>query len=533
VASSATASPPVTARPAAGIFFPQRPPLGLDSHAYSRSVLLKLVEAGGQLKSFALAARMARSLAEVTISGRHLGELTRQVGAELRADRDRRTDDYVHHRRQEPPGPAPQAVAVGVDGGRLQARVTTAGRGPGVHGHGWKEDKVACLHVLKGPTFAADPHPQPPRCFLDAPYVAQLVRDFQAAHGGLPSVEEVAAAAGEPAATPVRPGSAGHGPPPATGVTAAPLPGGVAAADTAAAAAVVMGAAAAVTDIPTSPTPPAAITDTPMSPTLAAATAGMAPAAAPLDLPVSPAPPAAAADPAWPPERLARTCVASLCDSATFAKVVAQEAYARHFFAAPRRAFLGDGQKYNWSIQQKWFKDFEPIADFIHPLSYVYVTAMAVAGGAAAGWPLYVRWLTACWQGRVAEVLHELRGWQGRLGAPAPGPGPPEDDVREVLRRTLGYLQNNASRMDYPRYRQQGLPVTTAHVESLIKEVNYRVKGTEKFWNDPEGAEAILQVRAAVLSDDGRLERHVQSRPASPYRYSRRRSEKRKTAQTT
>jgi hypothetical protein len=243
---------------------------------------------------------------------------------------------------------------------------------------------------------------------------------------------------------------------------------------------------------------------------------------------------AAAADPAWPPARVARTCVASLCDSATFAKVVAQEAYGRQFFQAARRAFLGDGQKYNWSIQRKWFPDFEAITDFIHPLSYLYLTAMAVAAGdAAAGWPLYVRWLTACWQGRVAAVLDELRGWQERLGAPAPGPGPPEADGREVLRRTLGYLTNNAARMDYPRYRRQGLPVTTAHTESLIKEVNYRVKGTEKYWNAPAGAEAILQVRAAVLSDDGRLAKHVQDRPGSPYRYSRSRSEKRKTAQTT
>ena len=70
--------------------------------------------------------------------------------------------------------------------------------------------------------------------------------------------------------------------------------------------------------------------------------------------------------------------------------------------------------------------------------------------------------------------------------------------------------------MDYPRYRRQGLPVTTAHTESLIKEVNYRVKGTEKFWNDPAGAEAILQVRAAVLSDDGRLEKHCRTVPAPP-----------------
>ena len=28
---------------------------------------------------------------------------------------------------------------------------------------------------------------------------------------------------------------------------------------------------------------------------------------------------------------------------------------------------------------------------------------------------------------------------------------------------------------------------------SLVKEMNYRVKGTEMFWNDPEGAEAIIK----------------------------------------
>ena len=52
--------------------------------------------------------------------------------------------------------------------------------------------------------------------------------------------------------------------------------------------------------------------------------------------------------------------------------------------------------------------------------------------------------------------------------------------------------------MKYPEYRQAGLPVTTAWMESLVKEMNYRVKGTEMFWNDPHGAEAILQVQGCV-----------------------------------
>ena len=69
----------------------------------------------------------------------------------------------------------------------------------------------------------------------------------------------------------------------------------------------------------------------------------------------------------------------------------------------------------------------------------------------------------------------------------------------------MAHSQIGITRMDYPAYRQAGLPVSTSMVESLIKEINYRVKGSEKFWNRPEGAETILQVRAAALCDDDRL----------------------------
>ena len=44
------------------------------------------------------------------------------------------------------------------------------------------------------------------------------------------------------------------------------------------------------------------------------------------------------------------------------------------------------------------------------------------------------------------------------------------------------------------------LPITSAHVESTIKHMNRRVKGTEKFWSE-SGSEAILQLRADALSE--------------------------------
>ena len=60
--------------------------------------------------------------------------------------------------------------------------------------------------------------------------------------------------------------------------------------------------------------------------------------------------------------------------------------------------------------------------------------------------------------------------------------------------------------MNYPEYRRLGLPLSSAPVESVIKQLNRRVKGSEKFWLE-EGAEAVLQVRAAYLSEDERAER--------------------------
>ena len=123
--------------------------------------------------------------------------------------------------------------------------------------------------------------------------------------------------------------------------------------------------------------------------------------------------------------------------------------------------------------------------------------------------------MCGCWRGEVDQVLEELAGWQMRLGEP---PADAEqNDHREILRTTIRYLTNNQGRMNYAQYRQAGLPVTTAWMESLVKEMNYRIKGTEMFWNDPAGAEAILQIRAAALCDDERLITHLQTRLGSPF----------------
>jgi hypothetical protein len=220
-------------------------------------------------------------------------------------------------------------------------------------------------------------------------------------------------------------------------------------------------------------------------------------------------------EPDWRPKRLVRTVLSSMANSDEFGRQMQREAKRRNFFKAAARAFLGDGLPWNWSIWKEHFSTFTPILDFIHPLSYLFTTAKAVHPTSPEdAWNQYMVWMTGCWRGEVGQVLDEMKVWQTKLGVP------PDDaeanDPRQVLSKSIGYLENNRNRMDYPSYRKQGLPITTAWMESLVKEINYRVKGTEMYWNNPEGAEAILQVRAAALSDDDRLRRHLQNRPGCP-----------------
>ncbi len=219
----------------------------------------------------------------------------------------------------------------------------------------------------------------------------------------------------------------------------------------------------------------------------------------------------------WQPETLFRTCVSSLADSATFGPMMAAEADRRGFYTAVKQAFLGDGLAYNWTIQRRWFPSFIPIGDFVHVVEYAYTASKAIHNDVAARWQQYLVWVTACWQGRVGHVIEELRQWQARLGPLADGEPTPDGDPRNILQSTVTYLTNNTPRMDYPRYRRNGLPVTSSQAESLVKQISKRVKGTEKFFNDGPPGEAILQLRAAILCDDARLETWIRTRPISPF----------------
>jgi hypothetical protein len=209
-----------------------------------------------------------------------------------------------------------------------------------------------------------------------------------------------------------------------------------------------------------------------------------------------------------PARRLVRTVVASTHANEAFGWQVAAEVHRRGLDRARHKACLGDGASTIWSVFELHLEaaGFIGILDVVHLLVYLYAAAAAAQGkGTEAAWLLYEQWLTWAWTGQTLRLLAGLRAVCARLGeAPAEAA---EDDRRRVAAEALRYVKNNRGRMDYPRYRKLGLPVSSAGVESTIKQMNRRLKGSEKFWLKG-GAEAIAQVRSAYLSEDGRAERY-------------------------
>ena len=194
------------------------------------------------------------------------------------------------------------------------------------------------------------------------------------------------------------------------------------------------------------------------------------------------------------PEMLVKSVVATCGDVDAFGPLLASAAYERGFHAAERKAFVADGSAANWGVWRRHFSHYTPILDFVHALMYVYAAAMT-GRSANEGWSHYRDWAQWLWSGEVDRLLLALEQRQQELGLPEKKEtGTPRAQVAS----SLGYLTHQRERMKYAEYRQQGLPLTSSPVESTIKQINRRIKGTEKFWAD--GGDPMLHLVADRLS---------------------------------
>jgi hypothetical protein len=139
------------------------------------------------------------------------------------------------------------------------------------------------------------------------------------------------------------------------------------------------------------------------------------------------------------------------------------------------------------------------IVDFVHVAQYVWDAAWALhANGDPANGVWVGQRLARILNGRSADVAEELQATAENPGVPA--------EKRKALSETAGYLTNKTEYLGYDKALADGWPIATGVIEGACRHlVKDRLDITGTRWS-PDGAEAILKLRALV--SDGDLPEH-------------------------
>jgi hypothetical protein len=212
------------------------------------------------------------------------------------------------------------------------------------------------------------------------------------------------------------------------------------------------------------------------------------------------------------PQPLITTHVGTLEKAEAFGRMARVEAERRGVNQA--RQVIGIGDCGNWidPIIEREFPGIPRVADWAHAEEHLHECGRAVCGpNEAAAEALSKPWVELLWNGKVERLIEKLKTESEKLGRPRKTDG--DTHPRRVLARNVGYFENNKDHMNYPEYRSKGWPIGSGNTEAAAKQFNKRLKGTEQFWQ-PNGAEAILCLRAMWLSQDERWRRYWSARPA-------------------
>lgn len=158
-----------------------------------------------------------------------------------------------------------------------------------------------------------------------------------------------------------------------------------------------------------------------------------------------------------------------------------------------RVVLLGDGAKWIWVTVADQFGTVIEIVDFYHACEHLTTIAGLIYGvgsAAAAAWAAARR--DELRTEGVDVVLPQLRTET-----------PLSDEARDKLRTEQGYFRTNQARLQYPAFRQQGLPIGSGAVESSAKHlIQQRLKRAGMRWSDA-GGRALIALRADLATQFG------------------------------
>ena len=144
------------------------------------------------------------------------------------------------------------------------------------------------------------------------------------------------------------------------------------------------------------------------------------------------------------------------------------------------------------ALQRHLAEDLTTILDWYHAAEHLCDFAKV--------WHAHDEEACVQWQLQAKGILYEQGGEAllAYLRAIALPPGQ-SAEVREELRKLIGYFANNRHRTDYPTYRQKGWDIGSGPTEAGCKIIGERLKGSGMRWVE-DGAATVAALRALYVS---------------------------------
>jgi hypothetical protein len=144
------------------------------------------------------------------------------------------------------------------------------------------------------------------------------------------------------------------------------------------------------------------------------------------------------------------------------------------------------------ALQRNLADNLVTILDWFHAAQHLH--------DFAATWHPQDEAAAKAWSEQAKTVLYEQGGvalleFLARLDLPKGT----RAEVREALRKLVGYFENNRHRTDYPTYRDNGWDIGSGPTEAGCKIIGERLKGSGMRWVEA-GAAEVGALRALYVS---------------------------------
>lgn len=184
------------------------------------------------------------------------------------------------------------------------------------------------------------------------------------------------------------------------------------------------------------------------------------------------------------------TYTGSIENSEEFGKRLVAEAIKRGLWSSDKVVFIGDGARWIWNIANEYFYGAIQIVDYYHAKEHLHKLIQLLFHEQDKKDYYEGKWVPFFDSGSIEIIIEEATTLNTKT-----------DEVKLLIEKELNYFAENADKMRYSLFKEQGLFIGSGVIEAGCKNIiGKRLKQSGMRWS-VKGANSIIALRCAIMSN--------------------------------